>query len=105
GEDALAVPDRLRHQRAADHLHLQGPAIRHRAVGNRRRVLEPGARGAQGRAARRLGVDLRPDAGLKTWAGASSRLGEVAWSLEPWTPRAAHLSRRVRACPSRDEVE
>ena len=67
-QDTLAVSDRLRHQRAADHLHLQGPAIRHRAVGYRRRVLEPGARGAQERAARRLGVDLRPDAGLKTRA-------------------------------------
>jgi hypothetical protein len=49
-------------------------AIRQRAVGHRRRVLEPGARGAQERTARRLGVDLRPDAGLKTRPAASAHL-------------------------------
>ena len=47
-QDAVAVPDQLRHQCPADHLHPQRPAVRDGAVGHRRALLEHRAGAAQG---------------------------------------------------------
>ena len=74
---ALAVPDRLRHQRAAHHLYPQRQAVHHGVVGHRRSLLERRARQAQGQgAARRLGLDLRRPAGVKTFAASPCN---IAW--------------------------
>src|SRR5262249_13742890 len=58
------VPDRLRHQCPAGHLHPQRPAVRHGALRRRRALLERRQGAAQERAAGRLGVDLRAAAGM-----------------------------------------
>ena len=61
-QDAVEVQDRFIGQRAAHHVHAQGPAVRHRALRARRQRRQPA--GDRQRARRRLGVDLRPDARL-----------------------------------------
>ena len=64
GKHGVAIPDRIRHQRHAGHLHA-GPAIRHRPFRHRRAVVEHRARAAQGQgAAGRLGLDVRAAAGM-----------------------------------------
>src|SRR3984893_1540370 len=62
-QDAVAVPDRLGRQCHADHLHAERPAIRHGAVGPGRALPEHQPPAARQRAAGRIGVDLRADAG------------------------------------------
>ena len=62
---AVAIPDRLRHQRQPVTYTHNGPAIRDRAFRHRRAVVERGARATQGQgAARRLGLDVRAAAGM-----------------------------------------
>src|SRR5262249_62095988 len=63
-QDAVVVPDQLRHQRPAGHLYAQRPPICDGAGWRRRAVLEHRQGAAQERAAGRLGVDLRADAGI-----------------------------------------
>jgi PQQ-dependent dehydrogenase (methanol/ethanol family) len=63
-QDGVAVPDRVGRERAADHLHRPGTAIRRDPVGPGRGERRAHGRRAQECPARRLGVGVRPDAGL-----------------------------------------
>ncbi len=58
-QDRVAVPDRLGHQRAADHLHAQRKAIPHDPLWPGGTLLQSSARGAEERATGWIGVDLR----------------------------------------------
>ncbi len=58
-QDAVEVQDRIVGQRAAHHLHPQGPAIRDGSLRARRQRRQPP--GNRQRARRRLGVDVRID--------------------------------------------
>ncbi len=71
-QDAVAVPDRLGRQRATDHLHAQGKAVRRGAVRPRRGEPESDARAAQERAVRRIGMDVCVDAGVTSYRASAS---------------------------------
>ena len=62
--DAVEVQDRIRHQFSAHDLHPQRPAIRHGAVGHRRRS-QPRHESCRRGPHRRIGVDLRADARIR----------------------------------------
>ncbi len=104
GRAALAVPDRLRHQRAADHLHRKRPAVRDGAVRHRRPVETLPASNSRTRCPRAARVDLRAVARIsrqqaKTSLGnpvplkmsvimavAAALIGAAASAQEPQSP-------------------
>src|ERR1019366_2966458 len=68
-ENSVAIPDQLRHQRAADHVHAQGPAVCRDSIRVGRRQRPAHGRAAEERAARRIGLGLCLD-GLSDPGGA-----------------------------------
>ena len=104
----LAVPDRLRHQRPADHLHPQRQAVRQHLVRHRRPVVERCTRAAQGQSPTGwLGLDLRTDRLIcaacsdgrrPLWGGGLSARAEAGRHVGPDQGRRGTLRDQLLAC-------
>ena len=100
-QDAVAVQDRLEHQRHGDHLHAQRTAIRDRRLGTRRHPRQSLHAGQD--TDRRFDLDVRVDARLSQVA--SGRAAAARCSVEtPWnrrrfrTRKGVHPAERSPGC-------